>query len=47
MGSCLNVQVSRVKIQKLFIGNLSPDAKPDDIQRLFEAHGAKVITLIQ
>jgi len=42
MGSSLNVQLSQVKVQKLFIGNLPPDCTSDEIAAIFESYGAKV-----
>ena len=42
-GSCLNVQLSQVKVQKLFLGNLPKEASCAEIQQLFESYGAKVM----
>ena len=42
MGSNITVQLSQVKVQKLFVGNLPPDAVASDIADIFAAHGAKV-----
>lgn len=42
MGSQINVQISQVKVQKLFIGQLADDATNQEIAELFERFGAKV-----
>ena len=42
MGSQISVQISQVKIQKLFLGGLSDSATPEEVAELFERFGAKV-----
>ena len=42
MGSQINVQISQVKVQKLFIGQLDDSATIGEISELFETFGAKV-----
>ena len=43
-GSSLKVELSqKVRVQKFFIGNLAPEANPEEIADFFESYGVKVI----
>ena len=42
MGSQISVQISQVKVQKLFIGQLNDTATTEEITELFQGFGAKV-----
>ena len=46
MGPQINVQISQVKVQKLFIGQLADDATNQEIAELFERFGAKVTSAL-
>ena len=43
-GSCLKVELSQVKVQKIFIGQLAREASEEEMTEFFESFGLKVIS---